>query len=30
MTGGEIGSATAQLLLSAGAVNVSRDRPYVR
>jgi orotate phosphoribosyltransferase len=25
----EIGSATAQLLLSAGAVHVSRDRPYV-
>jgi orotate phosphoribosyltransferase len=29
MTRGEIGSATAQLLLSAGAVHVSRDRPYV-
>jgi orotate phosphoribosyltransferase len=29
MTKGEIGSATAQLLLSAGAVHVSRDRPYV-
>jgi orotate phosphoribosyltransferase len=29
MTKGEIGSATAHLLLSAGAVHVSRDRPYV-
>ena len=29
MTKDEIGSATAQLLLSAGAVHVSRDRPYV-
>jgi orotate phosphoribosyltransferase len=29
MTRDEIGSATAQLLLSAGAVHVSRDRPFV-
>ena len=29
MTKEEIGSATAQLLLNAGAVHVSRDRPYV-
>jgi orotate phosphoribosyltransferase len=29
MTKDEIGSATARLLLGAGAVHVSRDRPYV-
>jgi orotate phosphoribosyltransferase len=29
VTRSEIGSATAQLLLSAGAVHVNRDRPYV-
>jgi orotate phosphoribosyltransferase len=29
MTKDEIGSATAQLLLSAGAVHVSRDRPFI-
>src|SRR5476651_2054064 len=29
MTKDEIGAATAQLFLSAGAVHVSRERPYV-
>ena len=29
MTRAEIGSATAQLLLSAGAVHVSRERPFI-
>jgi orotate phosphoribosyltransferase len=29
MTGDEIGAATARLLLEAGAIHVSRERPYV-
>ena len=29
MTAGEIGAATARLLFEAGAIQVSRDRPFV-